>query len=219
VQEDVCKFRLFLWHFDGFFRKPLEDFPPSSIFNTAGLKYLHATPWSSLQWCEHYLQCSANGGKNHRPGNKFSPNIKRLCNGEYRPGQLYMKTLLNFVVNWFTLTKNGFLFFFILKMENVGLSVDFHWTLWKSSRPLIYLMSAGFTFSYHCGNTFIIRAHFSTYIYAYKVRNNASFIIVNSITVDSIIFVGINFRKLKNKKCECKITTNEVIVSVLKIFY
>ena len=29
-------------------------------------------------------------------------------------------------------------------IENVGLSVDFHWTLWKSSRPLIYLMSAGF---------------------------------------------------------------------------
>jgi hypothetical protein len=31
-----------------------------------------------------------------------------------------------------------------VKMENVGLSVDFHWTLWKSNRPLIYLMSAGF---------------------------------------------------------------------------
>ena len=29
-------------------------------------------------------------------------------------------------------------------MENVGLSVDFHCTLMKSSRPLIYLMSAGF---------------------------------------------------------------------------
>jgi hypothetical protein len=48
------------------------------------------------------------------------------------------------------------------------------------------------TFSYQCGNKFIIRAHFSTYIYA-------SFIIVNPITVDSIIFVGINFRKLKKK--------------------
>ena len=33
---DVCRFRLFLWQFDGFFRKPLEDFPLSSIFNTAG---------------------------------------------------------------------------------------------------------------------------------------------------------------------------------------
>jgi hypothetical protein len=56
--------------------------------------------------------------------------------------------------------------------------------------------------SYQCGNKFIIRAHFSTYIYLYliyacKVRNNASLIIVNPITVDSIIFVGINFRKLK----------------------
>ena len=58
--------------------------------------------------------------------------------------------------------------------------------------------------SYQCGNKFIIRAHFSTYIYLYliyacKVRNNASLIIVNPITVDSIIFVGINFRKLKKK--------------------
>jgi hypothetical protein len=44
----------------------------------------------------------------------------------------------------FTFTTNGFLFFFIVKMENVGLSVHFHWALWKSSRPLIYLMSAGF---------------------------------------------------------------------------
>ena len=34
-------------------------------------------------------------------------------------------------------------FLFIMKMENVGLSVDFHWTLRKSSRPLIYLMPAG----------------------------------------------------------------------------
>jgi hypothetical protein len=56
-----------------------------------------------------------------------------------------------------------------------------------------------------CGNKFIIRAHFSTYIYLYliyacKVRNNASLIIVNLITVDSIIFVGISFRsKLKKK--------------------
>jgi hypothetical protein len=36
-------------------------------------------------------------------------------------------------------------------------------------------------------------------IYAYRVRNNASFIIVNPITMDSIIFVGIDFRKLKKK--------------------
>ena len=34
-------------------------------------------------------------------------------------------------------------------------------------------------------------------IYAYRVRNNTSFIIVNPITMDSIIFVGIDFRKLK----------------------
>jgi hypothetical protein len=54
------------------------------------------------------------------------------------------------------------------------------------------------TFSYQCGNNFIIRAQFST-TYTHTVRNNASFIIVNPITVDSIIFVGINFRKLKKK--------------------
>ena len=30
-----------------------------------------------------------------------------------------------------------------------------------------------------------------------SIRNNASFIIVNLITMDSIIFVGIDFRKLK----------------------
>ena len=36
-------------------------------------------------------------------------------------------------------------------------------------------------------------------IYAYRVRNNASFIIVNPITMDSIIFLGIDFRKLKKK--------------------
>ena len=33
-------------------------------------------------------------------------------------------------------------------MENVRLSVDFHRMLWKSSRSLIYLMSAGFGCSY-----------------------------------------------------------------------
>jgi hypothetical protein len=32
---DVCRFRLFLWQFDGFFWKLLEDLPLSSIFNTA----------------------------------------------------------------------------------------------------------------------------------------------------------------------------------------
>ena len=41
-----------------------------------------------------------------------------------------------------------FFSFFIVKMENVGLSVDFHRMLWKSSRSLIYLMSAGFGCSY-----------------------------------------------------------------------
>jgi hypothetical protein len=33
-------------------------------------------------------------------------------------------------------------------------------------------------------------------IYAYRVRNNASFIIVNPITMDSVIFVGIDFDRL-----------------------
>ena len=65
------------------------------------------------------------------------------------------------------------------------------------NRSRHFHISVETTFSYQCGNKFIIRAHSSTYIYAYKVRNNASFIIVNPITVDSIIFVGINFRKLK----------------------
>ena len=37
---DVCRFQLFLWQFDGFFRKPLEDFPLSSIFNTA--EFVHS---------------------------------------------------------------------------------------------------------------------------------------------------------------------------------
>ena len=41
---------------------------------------------------------------------------------------MWIEKALNYVVNWFTFTKNGFLFFFIVKMENVGLSVDFHWT-------------------------------------------------------------------------------------------
>ena len=40
---DVCRFRLFLWQFDGFFRKPIEDFPLSSIFNTAGFVYSACT--------------------------------------------------------------------------------------------------------------------------------------------------------------------------------
>jgi hypothetical protein len=34
---------LFLWQFDGFFRKPLEDFPLSSIFNTAGFVHSACT--------------------------------------------------------------------------------------------------------------------------------------------------------------------------------
>jgi hypothetical protein len=36
-------------------------------------------------------------------------------------------------------------------------------------------------------------------IYAYRVRNNTPFIIENPITMDSIIFVGIDFPKLKKK--------------------
>ena len=69
------------------------------------------------------------------------------------------------------------------------------------NRSRHFHISVETTFSYQCGNKFIIRAHFSTYIY--NVRNNASFIIVNPITVDSIIFVGINFRKLKKKMASC----------------
>ena len=65
------------------------------------------------------------------------------------------------------------------------------------NRSRRFHISVETTFSYQCGNKFIIRAHFSTYIY--NVRNNASFIIVNPITVDSIIFVGIDFRKRKKK--------------------
>ena len=59
-----------------------------------------------------------------------------------------IENVLNFVVNWFTFITNGFLSFFIVKMENVGLSVYFQWTLWKLSRPLIYLMTAGFSCSH-----------------------------------------------------------------------
>ena len=40
---DVCRFRLFLWQFDGFFRKPIDDFPLSSIFNTAGFVHYACT--------------------------------------------------------------------------------------------------------------------------------------------------------------------------------
>jgi hypothetical protein len=34
---------LFLWQFDGFFRKPLVDFSLSSIFNTAGFVHSACT--------------------------------------------------------------------------------------------------------------------------------------------------------------------------------
>ena len=75
-----------------------------------------------------------------------------------------------------------------------------------------------------CGNKFIIRAHFSTYIYLYliyacKVRNNASLIIVNLITVDSIIFVGINFRKLKKKLASCGYSISWFVEFYQIIFY
>jgi hypothetical protein len=40
---DVCRFRLFLWQFDGFFWKLLEDLPLSSIFNTAGFVHSACT--------------------------------------------------------------------------------------------------------------------------------------------------------------------------------
>ena len=74
--------------------------------------------------------------------------------------------------------------------------------------------------SYQCGNKFIIRAHFSTYIYAYRVvGNNASFIIVNPITVDSIIFVGINFRKMKKKMASCGYSLSWFVEFYQIIFY
>jgi hypothetical protein len=49
---------------------------PPSPWKTWGCQLTfieRCAPWSSLQWCEHYLQCSTNGGKNHQPGDKFSP--------------------------------------------------------------------------------------------------------------------------------------------------
>jgi hypothetical protein len=49
-----------------------------------------------------------------------------------------------------------------IKMENVGLSVDFHWTLWKSSRPLIYLMYAGLGCS---SNSSMISGGFSAFLH------------------------------------------------------
>ena len=48
--------------------------------------------------------------------------------------------------------------------------------------------------------TTLLFVHNSVSTYTHTVRNNASFIIVNPITVDSIIFVGINFRKLKKRQ-------------------
>ena len=54
---DVCKFRLFLWQFDGFFRKLLEDFPLSSIFNTAGFVHWHQWYLGLLDW----IVCSCPG--------------------------------------------------------------------------------------------------------------------------------------------------------------
>ena len=53
----VCRFRLFLWQFDCFFRKPLEHFPLSSIFNTAGYVYRHQWYLGLLDW----LVCSCPG--------------------------------------------------------------------------------------------------------------------------------------------------------------
>jgi hypothetical protein len=73
---DVCRFRLFLWQFDGFlriFRFPSSLIQPVLYIVHVHRNNVHITPWSFLQWCEHYLQCSANGGKNHGLGDKFSP--------------------------------------------------------------------------------------------------------------------------------------------------
>jgi hypothetical protein len=49
--------------------------------------------------------------------------------------------------------------------------------------------------------------------------NNASFIIVNPITVDSIIFVGINFRKLKKNMASCGYSLSWFVEFYQIIFY
>ena len=56
-------------------------------------------------------------------------------------------------------------------------------------------------------------------IYAYRVRNNTSFIIVNPITMDSIIFVGIDFRKLKKKMASCGYSISWFVEFYQIIFY
>ena len=48
------------------------------------------------------------------------------------------------MVNWFTFTTNGLLFFFYCEVGKRGAVSWLSLNLWKSSRPLIYLMSAGF---------------------------------------------------------------------------
>jgi hypothetical protein len=120
---------------------------------------------------------------------------KRLCNGEYRPGQLHTiqssnpryhwcrctctKTLLNFVVSWFTFTTNGFLFFFIVKLGNVGLSVDSLKDVFMSVWKQIY---------YSC--TFQ-NVHINLYlIYAYRVRNSKTLLnfVVSWFTTNGFLF-------------------------------
>ena len=50
-------------------------------------------------------------------------------------------------------------------------------------------------------NLLFVHISVRTYILIFdiRIRNNASFTIVNPITMDSIIFLGIDFRKLKKK--------------------
>jgi hypothetical protein len=52
---------LFLWQFDGFFRKPIEDFPLSSIFNTAGFVHSACTSASVVSGLLDWIVCSCPG--------------------------------------------------------------------------------------------------------------------------------------------------------------
>jgi hypothetical protein len=83
----------------------------------------------------------------------------------------------------------------------------------QTNMHLIMWIENAFKF---CGK--LIHFYKERIIYSYKVRNNASFIIVNPITVDSIIFVDINFRKLK-KMASCGYSLSWFVEYYQIIFY
>jgi hypothetical protein len=144
---------------------------------------LHDHPYSDVNIIYSVVQT---GERTTDRGTNSAPNIKRLCNGEYRPGQLYMTNM--HLIMWI---ENAFKFCSkLIHFYKERISFLFYCEDGKRG-AVSWLSLKETTFSYQCGNKFIIRAHFSTYIYAYRVRNNASFIIINPITVDYIIFVGI----------------------------